>query len=62
MPTGVIVTSLPSTYEKVDTEAAGEAPANKGKKKATKARLDKSDEEAINAAKAAAFIKEDEEA
>ena len=27
-----------------------------------KARLDKSDEEAINAAKAAAFIKEDEEA
>ena len=48
--------------EKVDMEAAGEAPANKGKKKATKARLDKSDEEAINAAKAAAFIKEDEEA
>ena len=37
-------------------EAAGEAPANKGKKKAAKARLDKSDEEAINAAKAAAFI------
>ena len=48
--------------EKVDMGAAGEAPANKGKKKATKARLDKSDEEAINAAKAAAFIKEDEEA
>ena len=48
--------------EKVDMEAAGEAPANKGKKKATKARLDKSDEEAINAAKAAAFLKEDEEA
>ena len=48
--------------EKVDMEAAGEAPANKGKKKAAKARLDKSDEEAINAAKAAAFIKEDEEA
>ena len=48
--------------EKVDMEPAGEAPANKGKKKATKARLDKSDEEAINAAKAAAFIKEDEEA
>ena len=43
-------------------EAAGEAPANKGKKKPTKARLDKSDEEAINAAKASAFIKEDEEA
>ena len=45
-----------------DVEAAGEAPANKGKKKSVKARLDKSDEEAINAAKAAAFIKEDEEA
>jgi hypothetical protein len=29
-------------------EAAGEAPANKGKKKSVKARLDKSDEEAIN--------------
>ena len=43
-------------------EASGEAPANKGKKKSAKARLDKSDEEAINAAKAAAFIKEDEEA
>jgi small subunit ribosomal protein S2 len=43
-------------------EAAGEAPATKGKKRSTKARLDKSDEEAINAAKAAAFIKEDEEA
>ena len=48
--------------EKVDMETAGEAPANKGKKKATKARLDKSDEEAINTAKAAALIKEDEEA
>ena len=48
--------------EKVDMEAAGEAPANKGKKKSAKARLDKSDEEAINAAKAAAFLKEDEEA
>ena len=46
----------------IDVEAAGEAPANKGKKKSVKARLDKSDEEAINAAKAAAFIKEDEEA
>ena len=43
-------------------EAAGEAPAGKGKRKAVKARLDKSDEEAINASKAAAFIKEDEEA
>ena len=48
--------------EKIDMEAAGEAPANKGKKKVTKARLDKSDEEAINASKAAAFMKEDEEA
>ena len=48
--------------EKIDREAAGEAPANKGKKKSAKARLDKSDEEAINAAKAAAFLKEDEEA
>lgn len=49
--------------EKIDMEAAGEAPANKGaKKKAAKARLDKSDEEAINASKAAAFMKEDEEA
>ena len=48
--------------EKIDMEAAGEAPATKGKKRSTKARLDKSDEEAINAAKAAAFIKEDEEA
>ena len=47
--------------EKIDMEAAGEAPANKGKKKSAKARLDKSDEEAINAAKAAAFLKEDEE-
>ena len=33
--------------EKIDMEAAGEAPANKGKKKSVKARLDKSDEEAI---------------
>jgi small subunit ribosomal protein S2 len=49
--------------EKIDMETAGEAPvANKGRRKLTKARLDKSDEEAINAAKAAAFIKEDEEA
>ena len=48
--------------EKVDMEAAGEAPANKGKKKATKARMDKAEEEAINAAKAAAFMKDEEEA
>jgi small subunit ribosomal protein S2 len=47
--------------EKVDLEAAGET-ANKGggKRKSAKARLDKSDEEAINAAKAALFLKEDE--
>ena len=49
--------------EKVDMEAAGEAPANKGgKRKAAKARLDKQDEEAINASKAAAFMKDEEEA
>lgn len=49
--------------EKVDMEAAGEgAAANKGRKRVSKARLDKSDEEAINAQKAAAFIQEDEEA
>ena len=48
--------------EKVDMEAAGEGNANKGKRRASKARLDKSDEEAINASKAAAFIQEDEEA
>ncbi|KAA6318405.1 30S ribosomal protein S2 [termite gut metagenome] len=48
--------------EKIDLEAAGEAPVSKGgKKRSSKARLDKSDEEAINAAKAAAFLKEDEE-
>ena len=49
--------------EKVDMEAAGEnAPKGAGKKKTTKARMDKAEEEAINAAKAAAFMKEDEEA
>jgi small subunit ribosomal protein S2 len=48
--------------EKIDLEAAGEAPVSKGKKRSGKARLDKSDEEAINAAKAAAFLKGDEEA
>jgi small subunit ribosomal protein S2 len=47
--------------EKVDTEAAGEAP-KANKKKSTKARMDKAEEEAINASKAAAYIKEDEEA
>ena len=34
--------------EKIDMEAAGEAPANKGKKKSVKARLDKSDEEVLS--------------
>ena len=49
--------------ETVDMEAAGEnAPKGAGKKKNTKARMDKAEEEAINAAKAAAFLKEDEEA
>ncbi|KAA6333939.1 hypothetical protein EZS27_017692, partial [termite gut metagenome] len=49
--------------EKVDMEAAGEAPANRGgKRRSAKARLDKSDDEAINTAKAAPFLKEDEEA
>ena len=44
-------------------EAVGEnAPKGAGKKKNTKARMDKAEEEAINAAKAAAFLKEDEEA
>jgi small subunit ribosomal protein S2 len=48
--------------EKVDMEAAGEAPANKGKRRSSKARLDKSDEEAINASKAAAYISKEDEA
>ncbi|KAA6306426.1 30S ribosomal protein S2, partial [termite gut metagenome] len=49
--------------EKVDMEAAGEAPANRGgKRRSAKARLDKSDDEAINTAKAAPFLKEDDEA
>ncbi|KAA6346682.1 30S ribosomal protein S2 [termite gut metagenome] len=49
--------------EKVDMEAAGEVPANNrgGRRRSTKARLDKSDEEAINIAKVAPFLKEDEE-
>ena len=42
---------------------AGEnAPKGAGKKKNTKARMDKAEEEAINAAKAAAFMKDEEEA
>jgi small subunit ribosomal protein S2 len=51
--------------EKIDMEAAGEAAPAKGAKRAkgaAKARLDKSSEDAINASKAAAFLKEDEEA
>ena len=48
--------------EKVDMEAAGEAPAAKGKRKATKARFDKADQEALNAGKAAAVESDDEEA
>ena len=46
--------------EKVDMEAAGEAPAAKGRKRQSKARMEKSDEDAINASKAAAFVNEDE--
>ena len=50
--------------EKIDTEAAGEAAEAQAKprKRSSKARLDKSDEDAINASKAAAFIKDEEEA
>ena len=44
-------------------EAAGENAQKGGKKKAVKARMDKAEEDAINASKAAAFMtKEDEEA
>jgi small subunit ribosomal protein S2 len=47
--------------EKVDAEAASEGAANKGpKKKTSRARLDKKDEEAINEAKAAAFKAKDD--
>lgn len=48
--------------EKVDMEAAGENAPKAAKKKTTKARMDKAEEDAINAAKAAAFIGKDEEA
>lgn len=48
--------------EKVDLEAAGEASASKGKRKATKARLDKADHDALNASKASAYVSEEEEA
>ena len=48
--------------EKIDMEAAGEAPVKGGgRKRTTKARLEKSDQEAINAAKAAAFTKGEED-
>lgn len=49
--------------EKVDAEAAGEGNGNKGgKKKSSKARLDKKEEEAIKENQVAAFKAEDEEA
>ncbi len=47
--------------EKVDMEAAGEAAKSKKKAKAAKARLDKADQEALNASKAAAYLKDEEE-
>ena len=46
--------------EKVDMEAAGENAPKAAKKKTTKARMDKAEEDAINAAKAAAFIDKEE--
>ena len=49
--------------EKVDLEAAGEGtPKVAGKKKTSKARIDKADQDAINASKAAAYIENEEEA
>ncbi|MDR0972534.1 MAG: uS2 family ribosomal protein, partial [Prevotellaceae bacterium] len=48
--------------EKIDMEAAGEpATPSKGKRRSSRARLDRTDEEAINAAKAAAYAKKGEE-
>ena len=41
---------------------SGENAPKAAKKKTTKARMDKAEEDAINAAKAAAFIGKDEEA
>ena len=41
-------------------EAAGENAPKAGKKRTSKARMDKSEEDAINASKAAAYIKEEE--
>lgn len=43
-------------------EAAGENAPKAAKKKTTKARMDKAEEDAINASKAAAFMGKDEEA
>lgn len=48
--------------EKVDMEAAGENTPKAPKKKTAKARMDKAEEDAINASKAAAFIDKEEEA
>ncbi len=49
--------------EKVDAEAAGEGNGNKGgKKRSSKARLDKKEEEAIKENQVASFKAEDEEA
>jgi len=51
--------------EKVDTETAGEAAEDQlknNRKRSSKARLDKRDEDAINASKAAAYIKDEDEA
>ncbi len=47
--------------EKIESEMADEAAPKRMRKKSSKARLDKSDEEAINASKAAAFVKEEDE-
>ena len=43
-------------------DAAGEAAPKAAKKRTSKARMDKSEEDAINASKAAAFMKDEEEA
>ena len=48
--------------EKVDMDAAGEAAPKAPKKKAGRARMDKAEEDAINAAKAAAFVSMEDEA
>ena len=46
--------------EKVDMEAAGENAPKAAKKRTSKARMDKSEQDAINASKAAAFMKDEE--